>query len=126
MHVLRISPALDLTVTGDMEKDINVNIAKAANHFERLLREHPAEYMWFYKVFKYSSQKRIVIVDDGRTGHLRQSQSLARHLREILKKKGQSVDENIVSLQWRGTWAVFLFSFYVFLAQYLGFLKRED
>ena len=125
-HVLKISPALDLTVTGDLEKDINVNIAKAANHFERLLREHPAEYMWFYKVFKYSSQTRIVIVDDGRTGHLRQSQALARHLREVLKKKGKSVEENIVSLQWRGPWAVSLFSFYVFLAQYLSFLRRED
>ena len=125
-HVLKISPALALTVTGDLEKDINVNISKAANHFERLLREHPAEYMWFYKVFKYSSQKRIVIVDDGRTGHLRQSQALARNLSEILKKKGKSVEENIVSLQWRGPWAVSLFSYYVFLAQYLSFLKRED
>jgi KDO2-lipid IV(A) lauroyltransferase len=125
-HVLRISPALDLTVTGDMEKDLNVNITKVADHFERLLREHPAEYMWFYKVFKYSSQKRIIIVDDGRTGHLRQSQSLARHLREILREKGKSVEENIVFLQWRGPWAVSLFSFYVFLAQYLSFLRRED
>jgi len=126
MHMLRISPAFVLTVTGDLEKDMNVNVSKAANHFERLLREHPAEYMWFYKVFKYSSQKRIIIVDDGRTGHLRQSQALARHLREVLKKKGKSVEENIVSLQWRGPWAIPLFSFYVFLAQYSSFLKRED
>jgi len=126
MHMLKISPALSLTVTGDMEKDIIVNISKAANHFEGLLKEHPAEYMWFYKVFKYSSQKRIVIIDDGRTGHLRQSQALARNLSEVLKKKGQSVDEKIVALQWRGSRAISLFSFYVFLAQYLGFLKRED
>ncbi len=126
VQMLKFYPAMPLTVTGDLEKDISVNIIKAANHFERLLRKHPAEYMWFYKVFKYSSQKRIVIVDDGRTGHLRQSQAMARHLREILKKKGKSIEENTVSLQWRGPWAVSLFSFYVFLAQYLIFLKRED
>ncbi len=125
-HTLKVSPAIPLTVTGDLEKDTFVNVAKAANHFERLLREHPQEYMWFYKTFKYSSQKRIVIVDDGRTGHLRQSQSLARNLGEVLKKKGQSVEENTVSLQWRGPRAISLFSFYVFLAQYWGFLKRED
>ncbi len=29
-------------------------------------------------------------------------------------------------MQWRGPWAISLFSFYVFLAQYLEFLKRED
>ncbi len=125
-HVLAISPALILSETGDMENDIIDNVTKAANHFEGLLREHPEEYMWFYKVFKYSSQKSIVIVDDGRTGHLRQSQALARHLAEVLKKKGKSPEENIVSLQWRGPWAFSLFSFYVFLAQFLIFLKRED
>ena len=125
-HMLRVFPAMSMIVTGDLEKDISVNVAKAANHFERLLREHPTEYMWFYKVFKYSNQLRIVILDDGRTGHLRQSQALAQSLREVLKKKGKSVEENIILLQWRSPLAVSLFSFYAYLAQYLSFLKRED
>ena len=125
-HMLRISPAIDLTVTEDMEKDLLVNISKAARHFEDLLREHPAEYVWFYKVFKYSNQARLLIIDDGRTGHLRQSQAIARHLREILKKKGNSIDEHIVSLQWRGKSLMASFSLYVFLAQFFSFLKRED
>ena len=97
-HLLRVYPPIVLTETGDPEKDINANVIKAADHFERLLREHPQEYMWFYKVFKYSLHKRVVIVDDGRTGHLRQSQSLARNLSEVLKKKGYTVDVNTVSL----------------------------
>jgi len=125
-HLLRISPAMSMTVTGDLEKDLKVNIEKAANHFERQLKEHPIEYMWFYKVFKYSSQTRVLIIDDGRTGHLRQSQSLARNLKEVLKRKGRSIEENVFTLQWRGNWAASVFSFYVFLAQYFGFLKRED
>jgi len=125
-HMLRISPSMSLDVTGDMEKDLSVNIAKAANHFEIQLREHPAEYMWFYKVFKYSNQSQVLIVDDGRTGHLRQSQALAKNLREVLKRKDKSVDEHIVSLQWRGPRAISLFSFYVCLAQYFSFLRRED
>ena len=33
-HMLKVSPAMSLTVTGDLEKDISVNVAKAANHFE--------------------------------------------------------------------------------------------
>jgi len=125
-HVLKAFPAMSLTVTGDLEQDIKVNVSKAADHFAHLLREHPVEYIWFYKVFKYSSQKQMVIVDDGRTGHLRQSQALARTLREVLEKRGKSVEENTISLQWRGPWAISLFAFYVFLAQYLSFLKRED
>jgi Kdo2-lipid IVA lauroyltransferase/acyltransferase len=125
-HTLRVSPALVLSEAGDFEENVNANIVQAAGHFERLLREHPAEYLWFYKVFKYSSHKRIIIVDDGRTGHLRQSQAIARNLSEVLKRKGKTVEENIIPLQWQGPWAVSLFSFYVFFAQYLNFLKRED
>jgi len=125
-HVLKFSPPISLTVTGNVEEDISANIEKAANYFESLLRQHPEEYMWFYKVFKYSDQSRVLIIDDGRTGHLRQSQALARNLSEVLKKKGVFVQENTVSLDWRGPRHITLFSFYAFLSQYLGFLKRED
>ena len=125
-HVLRISPAMSIPKTGDMEKDLRVNVAKAAKHFELLLRAHPAEYVWFYKVFKYTTQAQVLILDDGRTGHLRQSQSIARNLREVLNKKGKSVDEKVISLEWQRPISVTLFSFYVFLAQFIGFLKRED
>ncbi len=125
-HVLKVFGAISLDVTGDMEKDIRTNVIKAVNHFEPLLRGHPSEYVWFYKVFKYSNQSRLVILDDGRTGHLRQSQALAGNLREVLKKKGKDVEENIISLNWRGSWAEFLFPFYAFLSQYLVFLKKED
>jgi len=125
-HMLRISPAIDLQVTGDLENDLYVNVSKAASHFEGLLKIHPQEYMWFYKVFKYSPQTRIVIIDDGRTGHLRQSQAIARELGEVLRRKEKSVEENTVLLKWRAPWAVSLFSFYVYLAQYFDLLKRED
>jgi len=125
-HTLKVFPAISMLVTGDLEKDVNVNVSKAANLFEGLLREHPQEYMWFYKVFKYSSQSRTIIIDDGRTGHLRQSQALARHLCEVLKRKGKFSDQKIVLLQWQSPWAVSLFSFFIFLAQYLSFLRKED
>jgi KDO2-lipid IV(A) lauroyltransferase len=125
-HVLSVLPAMSLTQTGDMEKDVETNVIKAAAYFERALKEHPMEYLWFYKVFKYSSQRRIVIVDDGRTGHLRQSQAMARYLAEVLKKNGKSADVKTVSLEWRSPWALTLFSFYGFLAQYSSFLKKES
>ena len=125
-HTLRVYEAMPLISTGDFEKDVKSNVIAAAAYFERLLKEHPAEYMWFYKVFKYSTQARIVIIDDGRTGHLRQSQAMAQNLGESLKKKGKSVVENIVSLQWRGNWAKTIFSFYAFSAQYVIFLRHED
>jgi KDO2-lipid IV(A) lauroyltransferase len=125
-HVLTISPAMPLAVTGDIEKDLKVNISKAAAQFEQLLKEHPAEYTWFYKVFKYSNHFRILILDDGRTGHLRQSQALASNLTDVMNKRGKSAVQNTVSLQWKGPWVETVFPYFVFMAQHLGILNRED
>ncbi|MBF0510779.1 MAG: mitochondrial fission ELM1 family protein [Candidatus Omnitrophica bacterium] len=125
-HLLRVFPAMDMSVSGDLKKDLRDNMLKATAFFEKTLREKPLEYMWFYKVFKYSTNKRIVIIDDGRTGHLRQSQSVSRHLTEILQKKGITVEENTVFFEWRNLWAAHLFSFYSFLAQYYPLLRNED
>ncbi|MBF0504575.1 MAG: mitochondrial fission ELM1 family protein [Candidatus Omnitrophica bacterium] len=125
-HTLKIFPAMSLVSTGNFEKDVTANINQAVSIFEGLLREHPQEYFWFYKVFKHSNQARVVIVDDGRTGHLRQSQSVARSLGVVLKKKGKLVTEDIISLQWRAPWAILVFSLYIFLGQFFGFLRRES
>ncbi len=125
-HVLTVYPPLAMSVTGELEEDIRLNVIKAAEHFEGMLKEKPAEYMWFYKVFKYSDQSRVLIIDDGRMGHLRQSQALNRNLEVVLKKKGKSVTENTVTLQWRSPLMPKLFSFYAFLSQYFNVLKRED
>lgn len=125
-HILRFFPALPLTPCGNTEKDIEFHLLKAAGFFEGLLREHPQEYLWFYKVYKYSNQAVIMIIDDGRTGHLRQSQAVSYRLRQMLQKKGKTPQEYTLSLQWRSLKARRLFVLYAYLSQYLGFLRRED
>ncbi|MDE2214215.1 MAG: mitochondrial fission ELM1 family protein [Candidatus Omnitrophica bacterium] len=124
-HLLKVFPELSLVQTGDVEKDVEANVGAAVRIFEGLLKEHPEEYLWFYKVFKYSTQARVLIIDDGRTGHLRQSQALSGNLREVLKKRGKFAQENTVSLQWRNNWSSSWLTFYVYLSQYFSFLKRE-
>ncbi|MDE2222538.1 MAG: mitochondrial fission ELM1 family protein [Candidatus Omnitrophica bacterium] len=125
-HLLKVFPPLELTQTGDMEKDVRANIGKGVAQFEELLKEHPDEYLWFYKVFKYSNQAQVLIVDDGRTGHLRQSQALSRNLSEVLKKNGKSSQEAVVSLQWQNKLSPSMLTLYVFLSQYFSFLKKEE
>jgi len=125
-HVLKIFPAMPLVETGDFDKDVLANVRKSALVFDEMVRNHPADYMWFYKVFKYSSHKRILILDDGRTGHLRQSQAMAGHLKEVLKKREKIVEDSSVTLCWKGEWAKRLFSYYAFFAPYVSILRRED
>jgi len=48
--------------------------------YEYFIRQEPDEYLWFYKRFKYASQRDVLILDDGRPGHLNQSRALSRML----------------------------------------------
>ena len=87
-HRLVIHPPLELVNTGDTEQDILANLKKIVAIMEGYIKQYPAEYMWFYKIWKYSKESTIVVLDDGRTGHLRQSQAIANILQSALIDRG--------------------------------------
>lgn len=86
-HRMVIHERLELINTGDMERDVASNLAKVAKIMEEYVRQYPSEYMWFYKIWKYSDQANIAILDDGRTGHLRQSQAAVAALQKALGER---------------------------------------
>lgn len=87
-HRLIVDRPLELIRTGEGdEADLTVNLEAIIKSFEYKINGHPHEYMWFYKIWKYSKSANIVILNDGRTGHLRQSQALAAIITQALVKK---------------------------------------
>ena len=56
------------------------NIENCLNRSNSLLegyiRRYPQEYFWFYKIWKYSPFRNIVVLSDGKAGHLRQAQAV--------------------------------------------------
>lgn len=87
-HRLIVHPPVNVTGTGKEDEDVRAHLAPIVQLMEKHIREKPGEYMWFYKVWKYSREAVIGILDDGRTGHLRQSQAVASHLTELLGERG--------------------------------------
>lgn len=78
---------LKLEETGETEKDIETNLKKIMELAEGIIRQYPEQYMWFYKVWKYSDQRKVVILNDGKIGQLRQSQAVAEILANELEKR---------------------------------------
>ncbi len=124
-HIFTVFPPLDLQTSQDMEGDVKINAQKAVQFFEELLRKNPSEYMWFYKVYKYTNQADTLIFDDGKTGHLRQSQTLANILQTALQNAGKHMRLKIVAIKFRSPWHQKILSLYCFAAGYLFFLRRE-
>lgn len=85
-----LGPPFEPMVAGSSaQEDLRVNLQRLTDVFERRITQYPQEYLWTYKVWKYSDQRRILILDDGRTGHLRQSQSVAGSIQASWEKRGK-------------------------------------
>jgi Kdo2-lipid IVA lauroyltransferase/acyltransferase len=100
-HRLLIHRPLELENTGDTDKDIQTNLCKVTRLMEQYIKEFPAEYMWFYKIWKYSKETVTAVLHDGRTGHLRQSQSVARQLDQVLKERGITATTKVLEVTYK-------------------------
>jgi len=96
-----IEPPLEIKKTGNLEKDINDNLQALVRVFEKYISRYPREYLWSYKIWKYTKEQNILIVSDGRIGHLRQSEAIAGILKDCLKDKGISANVNIVEIKFK-------------------------
>ncbi len=118
-HCLKVLP-FEIIRSDAPEGDVRSNLGRMVAQFEVWTREHPAEYLWFYKTWKYAQSRRIVILDDGRTGHLRQSQALARQVSRVLAVKGLSAAIETVKVEWRGKTSVLFFQVFSFFRPLLA------
>jgi len=83
-----VEPAFELSRSQDFEQDVRRNLAALIRIFESYIARYPQDYFWIYKVWKYSDQATILILSDAKTGHLRQSQSLAQITVKYLANQG--------------------------------------
>ncbi len=100
-HRLIVDQPLELIKTATVESDVAANLALIIRRFEDKIRRHPHEYMWFYKIWKYSKNVNVVILNDGKTGHLRQSQALSASITHALARRDKTVREHTVEVFFR-------------------------
>ncbi len=107
-HKIIVTPPLTLKKTGDVENDILVNLEMIVKIMEEYIQQYPAEYMWFYKIWKYSKEAKTIILSDGKAGHLRQSEAVAAVLDKALSERGIVSSTEIIPIQFRSRTASFL------------------
>ncbi|MFA5199724.1 MAG: ELM1/GtrOC1 family putative glycosyltransferase, partial [Candidatus Omnitrophota bacterium] len=105
--------------SADPENDVRENLQKLINIYEKYLRQYPQEYFWSYKIWKYGREKDILILSDSRTGHLRQSEAVARLIDEKYKVNGFKTNIFIKEVKFRSGITRFIFN----LGKTIGFLR---
>ena len=122
-HCLTVEPFDLINDHEGDEDDVATNLQLIIKRFEEKILDHPHEYMWFYKIWKYSQDVNILILDDGRTGHLRQSQALSNILTEALEKKGKFAAFQIVQVRFKSESTRRMCSVFAFLGQWFSGLR---
>ncbi|MBI2166829.1 MAG: mitochondrial fission ELM1 family protein [Candidatus Omnitrophica bacterium] len=83
-HDLYFRPdALELVRTGDYEKDIEINTQRYIEILESTLARYPSQWLWGHKRWKRNRTQRIVLLSDGKPGHVKQSETLLEEIRAV-------------------------------------------
>lgn len=99
-----------VTRTADPENDLRENLQRLINIYEKYIRQYPHEYLWTYKIWKYGRQREILILSDGKAGHLRQSEGLAKLIDRQLANRGIKTNLSVQEVKFRSNLAKFIFN----------------
>jgi len=83
-----------IDVFGRSEEELLIQINKI---YQQYLTESPEQYFWLYKRFKRKLDIKILILNDGKPGHLKQSQALVL----IAKKNREHLSYKIIDIKYK-------------------------
>ncbi len=102
---LTILPAIRVEKDPNLANNIQAGVQELNNRLEDFIRKFPQDYLWQFKRFKSRLDRRILVLNDVKAGHLRQSQAVAKSLSESLKNRGFIVDIEIVNIEFNSNFA---------------------
>ncbi|MDD3375404.1 MAG: ELM1/GtrOC1 family putative glycosyltransferase [Candidatus Omnitrophica bacterium] len=100
-HKLKIFSPLELESSGDREKDITRSLDKVVGYMEQAIAKDPSEYMWFYKIWKYSKESTIVVLSDQKFGHLNQSRAFAEQIKTALSERAIKCHIEVIDVEFK-------------------------
>ncbi len=84
----------------------HIHILRALNSkIEEIILKYPQHYNWFFKRYKYSSQRWILFLSDGKPGHLKQ----LKYLEEVFKKSKFQIVSRFVKIEFRSRVRAFFY-----------------
>lgn len=100
-HKIIVDNLYQVKRTGNLENDIKNNLQSLVEIFQEHIKKSPGEYFWSYKIWKYSDQRSVLILSDGKAGHLRQAQAVAGTIKDYVSQKGITVSVKTVTVDFR-------------------------
>ncbi|PIU41772.1 MAG: hypothetical protein COS99_03680 [Candidatus Omnitrophica bacterium CG07_land_8_20_14_0_80_42_15] len=92
-HRIIIERPIQVDKTENREKDVAHGLQKFAKTLEFYIRQRPEQWLWVHKRWKSTPTRKILILNDGRAGHLNQSIAVAEIIQKYRKDNGFQSDD---------------------------------
>ena len=89
----KVFPPLNLKHELNIEDAVRDGMNQYARILENTIRDHPDQWLWQHRRWKSTPVRDVVVLNDKRTGHLRQSEKVVEIIREIWKDRGYKPDD---------------------------------
>ena len=97
-HRLVFEPAIDLArERGDKQAAIRAGMVYFAQTLTRHIREEPGQWLWIHRRWKHTPARRVLVLRDGKAGHLKQSLAFV----ESLRQQSPDLSSHIVEIHYR-------------------------
>ena len=97
-HKLHLEEYIDFQKTKSATDDIRENVQKFAKLLESYIRKYPDQWLWLHKRWKSTPVRTILVLNDGKAGHLNQSLAVARELQKARTTQGFKLEDTKIAV----------------------------
>ncbi len=97
-HEIKIEEPFTVEKTDDERADIRRALERYASGLEKNIKAYPGHWMWTYTRWKSSPVRRVVVLSDGKQGHLNQSMAALKVIKRCRADAGFSEDDTRVDV----------------------------
>jgi len=96
-HRIVVERSITLSRSGDPERAIRVGIEQFAKLLARHIEQDPTQWLWVHKRWKHTPTRRVLVLSDGKLGHLKQSMTVL----QAFKEQVAGVKDQVVEVRYR-------------------------
>ncbi len=115
-HTVHVEEEIALVNTGNEESDLRVNMQTYINKLEEFVTKYPHQWHWLHKRWKHNWTKRVVILSDGKAGHVVQSKAVYKLLEKFKDTDSRyEFQSRVIEIRYKNEFARRAFPVFAFL-----------
>lgn len=89
-QTLTIEEPIQISPEGSLEERVKEGLTQYLQALERVVRRNPEQWFWLHRRWKSSPQRRLLILSDGKPGHLSQSKAFSHQVKQAWESRMQA------------------------------------